>query len=418
MKPSGSRDGVFLVRLSHLILTSAALGAGLCAACGCNRQEAQAAPTMPPPLVTTSVARAQDVPVYLDEIGKCTARESVTVTPQVAGIITERHFEDGADLTKGQLLFTIDPRPFKAQLDAAKAQLAQSKAAEQFAKLELDRYAAVANTRAISKSDYDTKQNAYDVAAAMVAVAQAAVESATLNLGYCQIRSPIAGRAGARLVDAGNVVKSNEGALVLIQRLDPIYADFTVTERDLPNVQREMAKGTLKTLVRLPGDAVTDSRTGDLAFLDNAVQDGTGTVKLRATVSNADHHFWPGQFVDVKLILSTLQDAVLIPGEAAQISQQGPFVYVVRANNTADLRPVILGQRQGTDIVVTRGVSRAERVIVTGQLAVQPNGPIREQPPMTMPPARAPGAAEAPGAAGAPGASSATSPTTREGVKS
>jgi membrane fusion protein, multidrug efflux system len=418
MKPSGSRDGVFLVRLSHLILTSAALGAGLCAACGCNRQEAQAAPTMPPPLVTTSVARAQDVPVYLDEIGKCTARESVTVTPQVAGIITERHFEDGADLTKGQLLFTIDPRPFKAQLDAAKAQLAQSKAAEQFAKLELDRYAAVANTRAISKSDYDTKQNAYDVAAAMVAVAQAAVESATLNLGYCQIRSPIAGRAGARLVDAGNVVKSNEGALVLIQRLDPIYADFTVTERDLPNVQREMAKGTLKTLVRLPGDAVTDSRTGDLAFLDNAVQDGTGTVKLRATVSNSDHHFWPGQFVDVKLILSTLQDAVLIPGEAAQISQQGPFVYVVRANNTADLRPVILGQRQGTDIVVTRGVSKAERVIVTGQLAVQPNGPTREQPPMTMPPAGAPGAAEAPGAAGAPGASSATSPTTREGVKS
>lgn len=336
---------------------------------------------MPPPMVTTSVAKAQDVPVYLDEIGKCTARESVTVTPQVAGIITERHFEDGADLTRGQLLFTIDPRPFKAQLDAANAQLAQSKAAEQFAKLELDRYAAVANTRAISKSDYDTKQNAYDVAAAMVAVAQAAVESATLNLNYCQIRSPIAGRAGARLVDAGNVVKSNEGALLLVQRLDPIYADFTVTERDLPEVQKQMAGGMLKTQVRLPSDSESETRTGNLIFLDNAVQDGSGTVKLRAEVPNQDHHFWPGQFVNVRLVLQ-VKSSVLVPGIATQVSQQGLFVFKVVADEKSPTKlavlqqPVTLGQRHGDVVVIDSGLSAGDQVVTKGQMMLQPGSPV------------------------------------------
>src|SRR5258708_2746024 len=247
---------------------------------------------MPPPMVTVADAKTQDVPVYLDEIGKCTAQESVTITPQVAGIIMQRHFEDGADLKKDQLLFTIDPRPFQAQLDAAQAQLAQSKAALEFAKLELQRYAEVANTRAISKSDYDTKKNAADVADAQVAAAQAAVETARLNLEYCAIKSPIEGRAGARLVDAGNVVKANEGALLLIQHLAPIYAQFTITERDLLEVQKQMARGTLKTLVRLPVDSEADTHSGNLIFLANAVQAGRGTVKLRAQIPNSDHHFW------------------------------------------------------------------------------------------------------------------------------
>jgi multidrug efflux system membrane fusion protein len=368
--------GVRPLSLKHTIIGSGLLSISLLGVAGCNRQQAQAGPMqMPPPLVTVADAKAQDVPIYLDEIGKCSARESVTVMPQVAGIITERHFEDGADLKKGQLLFSIDPRPFQATLDSAIAQLEQAKAAREFAKLELDRYAAVANTRAISKSDYDTKKNAMDVAEAQVAAAQAAVEAAQLNVGYCSIVSPIEGRAGARLVDAGNVVKANETALLLIQRLDPIYSDFTITERDLPSVQEFMKVGTLKTLVRLPIDSA--GRGGDLTFLDNAVQDGTGTVKLRAIMPNKDHHFWPGQFVDVKLILKTQKDAVLIPAAASQISQQGPYVYVVKKDGTADLRPVTLGQRQGDDIVVIKGVTVGERVIVTGQMTVRPGAPVR-----------------------------------------
>ena len=203
------------------------------------------------------------------------------------------------------------------------------------------------------------------------------METAKLNLDYCYIHSPIDGRAGARLVDVGNVVQANTTSLLSIQRLDPIYADFTITERDLPQVQKEMARGILKALVRLPCDAETAARPGKVEFLDNAVQNSTGTVNLRATVANPDHHFWPGQFVEVKLVLSTEKGAVLVPNQATQISQQGPFVYVVKPDDTAELRPVTLGQRQGDDVVVTSGLSAGERVVLAGQLLVRPGGKVR-----------------------------------------
>jgi len=349
------------------------------AAGACSRSGPQAAgPQMPPPpLVTVAQAKAQDVPVYLDEIGKGAAFESVTVTPQVAGRITERHFEDGAQLTKGQLLFVIDPRPYQAQLDSAKASLAQAKAALELAKIQFARDQELVGTKAISKQDYDTKKNTVEVDQAQIEAAEAALETAKLNLEYCYIHSPIEGRAGARLVDVGNVVQANATGLLLIQRLDPIYADFTITERDLPRVRAEMAGGTLNAQVRLPADPEKGARPGKLTFLDNIVQNGTGTVNLRATLSNPDHHFWPGQFVNVRLVLSTQKGAVLIPNQATQISQKGPFVYVVKSDGTADLRPVVLGQRQGDDVVIVQGVSAGEDVIVTGQLTVQPGGKVR-----------------------------------------
>ncbi len=254
-----------------------------------------AASEQPPPSVTVFVAESHDVPIYLDEIGKNGAFESVTVTPQVGGRITERHFEDGANLQKGQLLFVIDPRPYQAQLDSAQANLAQAKAALELAKIQFARDAELIGTKAISKQDYDTKKNTVDVDQAQVEAAQAALETAKLNLEYCFIHSPIEGRAGARLVDIGNVVQANTTALLLIQRLDPIYADFTVTERDLPEVQKQMARGTLQALVRLPSDGEDHARTGKVTFLDNAVQNGSGTVNLRATIPNSESHFWPGQ---------------------------------------------------------------------------------------------------------------------------
>ena len=347
-------------------------------ASGCNRANPQAAGSqMPPPLVSVAKAQAQDVPVYLDEIGKSYAFESVTVTPQVGGRITERQFQDGADLAKGQLLFVIDPRPYQAQLDSAKGALAQAKAALELAKVEFARSSELFNSKVTAKQDYDTKRSTVEADQAQVESAEGALETAQLNLEYCYIHSPIEGRAGARLVDVGNVVQSNTTALLLIQRLDPIYADFTITERDLPNVQKEMTRGTLKTFVRLPSDPDEHARGGKLTFLDNTVQNGTGTVVLRATISNPDHHFWPGQFVNVRLVLATQKGAVLIPNQATQISQNGPFVYVVRPDNTADLRLVTLGQRQGHNIVVSQGVAPGENVIVAGQMTVAPNGKVR-----------------------------------------
>jgi multidrug efflux system membrane fusion protein len=344
----------------------------------CSRGNVQAsAPAMPPPLVTVTKATAQDVPRYLDEIGRNAAFESVTVTPQVGGRIVERRFRDGENLTKGQLLFVIDPRPYKAQEDAAKANLAQAKAALDLAKIQFARDQQIIGTRAISQQDYDTKKNTVDVNQAQVDAAAAALETAKLNLEYCYVHSPINGRAGARLVDVGNVVQPNATSLLSIQRLDPIYANFTITERDLPEVQKQMTQGNLKAMVRLPSDPVDGARAGRIEFLDNAVQNSTGTVNLRATISNPDRHFWPGQFVDVKLVLNTQRAAVLIPNEAAQISQKGPFVYVVKPDDTAELRVVTLGQRQGNDVVVTGGLSADERIVVAGQMTVRPGGKVR-----------------------------------------
>lgn len=360
----------------HFLALAAALLAILAMA-ACSRNKVEAAPAMPSPLVTVVKATAEDVPRYLDEIGRNAAFESVTVTPQVGGRIVERDFQDGESLKKGQLLFVIDPRPYKAQVDAAKATLAQAKAALDLARIQFARDQEVIGERAISQQDYDTKKNAVDVDQAQVDAAAAALETATLNLEYCYIHSPIDGRAGARLVDIGNVVQPNTTSLLSIQRLDPIYADFTITESDLPSVQKQMSSGRLKAAVRLPSDTEDAARTGRVEFLDNAVQTGSGTVNLRATMSNPDHHFWPGQFVDVKLILSTEKGAVLIPNQATQISQRGPFVYVVKNDDTAELRPIKLGQRQGDEVVVTEGLAPNERVVLAGQMLVRPGGRVR-----------------------------------------
>lgn len=356
----------------------ALVAAVLLAATACSRGNVHAAaPGMPAPLVTAVRATTQDVPRYLDEIGRNAAFESVTVTPQVSGRIVERHFQDGENLSRGQLLFVIDPRPYKAQVDAAQAALAQAKAALDLAKIQFVRDQEVIGEKAISQQDYDTKKNTVDVDQAQVEAAQAALETARINLDYCYIHSPIDGRAGARLVDVGNVVQPNTTSLLSIQRLDPIYANFTITEGDLPAVQKQMSSGTLKASVRLPSDTESAGRSGRVEFLDNAVQNGTGTVNLRATMSNSDHHFWPGQFVDVKLVLSTEKGAVLIPNQAAQISQRGPFVYVVKSDDTAELRPVKLGQRQGDQVVVTEGIAPNERIVLAGQMLVRPGGKVR-----------------------------------------
>jgi len=349
---------------------------------GCGRNNQQKF-QRPPASVTVAPAVGQDVPVYLDSIGTAVAREVVSIQPQVSGRITRIHFADGANLKKGDILFTIDPRPFEAQLHSAEATLAEKKAQYELAKIQFNRYKELWETKAVSKQEFDQRKNTLDMADAQVKHSQAAVETARLNLEYCTIRSPIDGRAGQRLVDIGNVVAANTGSLLVIQRLDPIYADFTITENDLTSVQQNMAQGTLKVEVRLPEEN-SKPKDGKLSFLDNAVQAGTGTVKLRATIPNSDHHFWPGRFVKVRLVLSTLHQAVLIPASATQLSAKGPFVYVVKEDSKAELRPVKLGQRQDKSVVVAQGLKQGERVIVTGQMGVMPGGGVRVEEPHSV----------------------------------
>ena len=353
--------------------------AALCALVACS-EEAPPAFERPPAAVVLAAAVAEDVPVYLDEIGRCAAREVVSVQPQVSGRITERLFEDGADIRTGDPLFTIDPRPFQARLASAQAALAEARAKQEWTEHELSRVQSLPDARAIAKADVDARQNAVDVAKAQVAAADADVSSAQLDLEYCSIRSPIDGRAGQRLVDIGNVVKANEGALLVIQRLDPLYADFTIAENNLSAVQRNMALGALRVEIRLPDDEGA-SRLGELTFLDNSVQGMTGTLRLRATFPNQDHHFWPGRFVRVRLLLEVLKGAVLVPAVAPQLAATGPFVYVVGADETAELRSVELGQRQGDRIVIRSGLAAGERVVVEGQLGVSPGGKVAEAQP-------------------------------------
>ena len=352
-----------------------ALVAGLALLAGCEKKDPPSFGRPPAP-VTVATAVTQDVPNYIDAIGKFVAREVVSIQPQVSGRITQIHFVDGADVKAGQTLFTIDPRPYQAQVNMAQANLAQAKAALELAKVNFDRVASVTDQRAVSRQDYDAKKNAVEVAEAQVKQAQAALESARLNLDYCTIRSPINGRAGQRLVDLGNVVTANSGSLLVIQRLDPIYADFTITESDLTAVQHDMARGSLKVEVRLPGDPQRP-REGKLTFLDNTVQDTTGTVKLRATIANEDRRFWPGRFANIRLILGIHENAVLISAEAPQLSAKGAFVYIVKPDSTAELRPVSVGQRQGELVVIKKGVNAGERVVTNGQLGVTPGGKVR-----------------------------------------
>lgn len=350
---------------------------------GCEKSPQPKGFVRPPAPVSVTAAVLQDVPVYLDSVGKIVASEVVSIQPQVSGRITEIHFSDGANLKKGDPLFTIDPRPFKAQLHAAEATLAEKKAACDLAKIQFNRYAELRQTNAVSQQEYDQRKNTLDMTEAQVRQSEAALETARLNLDYCFIRSPIDGRAGERLVDIGNVVAANTGSLLVIQRLDPIYADFTIAENDLSAVQRNMSRRTLKAEVRLP-DELSKSGEGEVSFMDNAVQDGTGTVKLRATIPNPKHHFWPGRFVKVRLVLKTIHNAVLVPAAAAQMSAKGPFVYVVTEDSKAELRPVQLGQRQQDMVVVAQGVKPGERVVVKGQLAVMPGGKVHVEEPRSV----------------------------------
>jgi membrane fusion protein, multidrug efflux system len=360
----------------------------------------------PPPLVATAAATTRDVPIYLEEIGKCVAREVVSVQPQVSGQIIDIHFGDGADVKRGDRLFTIDPRPFRAALELAQGNLAQEKAVLALAHTAFARGQRLLPKDAIARTDYDQLENAVAVAEARVKSAAASVDTARLNLEYCSICSSIDGRTGHRLVDKGNVVTAASMGpatpLVTIERPDPIYADFTIAENDLLAVQQSMKQGSVKTEVWLP-DSPRNIRTGDLAFVDNAVQDGTGTVMLRATLPNADHYLWPGRFVKIRLILRTIKNAVVIPVDAPQESAKGPFVYVVGSDSKAELRHVKLGQRHGESIVVEQGLKAGERIITLGQIAVMPGGDVRVEgaapatgKPPTEKPAPAKSAAEKP----------------------
>jgi len=331
----------------------------------CVSNEKKSPPPPPRPVETAKVIQ-KDVPLYLDEIGSCAAYETVLVQAQVSGKILARHFQDGADVKKGDLLFTIDPAPFQAAFDEAKAQ-------EALDEVTLKRQTELRTRGVNAPQDWDTAQ-------ANAQKSKAATEAAQVNLDYCSIKSPINGRIGLRNVDIGNLVGPSTGSLVTIQGLDPIYTDFTVAETDLALVRKYLGGANVKVQTYSP-DTKMPPRTGDLYFIDNAVQPGSGTVKARAVTPNPDRAFWPSEFVRVRFILDVIKDARLVPSQAVQISQSGPFVFVVKQDNTVDMRQVKPGQRQDGDLtVIESGVEPDETVVVTGQLALAPGAKVEPKP--------------------------------------
>lgn len=321
-----------------------------------NKPKAANAPGPRP--VTTARVITQDVPLYLDEIGTVAAYETVQIAAQVSGQIVSRDFKDGADVKKGDLLFQIDPRPYEAALASAQADLALNQAT-------LKRQEQLRKQNVTAGQEWDTAQ-------AGARRSEAAVAAAQVNLERCYIKAPIDGRAGLRNVDIGNVVgPGSTTPLLTIMGMDPIYSDFTVAEPDLPLVRRYLSNENLKVVTDAEGDNV-EPREGKLYFIDNAVQPGAGTVKLRGVTPNPDRALWPAQFVKVRLVLDILKDAKLVPGSAVQIGQNGPYVFVVKSDATLELRPVKPGQPQGDLVVINDGVEKGEMVVTSGQLQLAP----------------------------------------------
>ncbi|MBA3831573.1 MAG: efflux RND transporter periplasmic adaptor subunit [Chthoniobacterales bacterium] len=370
------------------------VGVLLLRTCG-GKTETQPPPA-PRPVAVAKIVQ-KDVPLYLEEIGTCAAFQSVQVQAQVAGQIIARNFKDGADVKKGDLLFTIDPRPYQAALDQAKGLLAQAKAQVALDLVNIKRQQDLRAKNVISQQEFDASRATLTSDEAKLQSAEAALAAAQVNLDFCEIRSPLDGTAGLRNVDVGNIVGGSASAggtvLVTIQELDPIYTDFTIAEPDLAQVRRYLDNPALKVVTDADDDNVPP-RMGQLYFLDQAVQPGTGTIKARAVTANPDRALWPSQFVHVRLILDDLKDAKLVPTSAVQIGQKGPYIFVVRPDSTLDLRSVKPGQVQGDLTVITEGVKAGESVVVSGQLQLAPGDKVAAK-------AANPGASPAPGPSGA-----------------
>jgi len=353
---------------------------------GCNRKPSETAPKPARP-VTVAQAEVKDVPVYLDQIGNCTAFETVMVQPQVSGAIVAIHFKDGAEVKKGDRLFSIDSRTYQAALDKAKATLEQDRAKAAYDQLQVKRYEDLSKTKVIAPQEFDSLRSTAQGSQAALLADEALVNAAQINLDFCEILSPIDGRASKRLVDVGNIVTPNATQLLLIQRQDPIYVDFTIPEASLPSVRNYNTKGTLKVKASFADDPAKQ-REGKFDFLDNGVQQSSGTVKVRALLDNKDRMFWPGQFVNVRMLLDTIKDAVLVPNEAMQVGQTGPFVFVVKQDSTVEKRAVKPGQRQESSITVTAGLKPGETVVLTGQINLAEGAAVKVTPDEKIAPAK------------------------------
>jgi membrane fusion protein, multidrug efflux system len=360
----------------------AGLLAGILFFAGCSAQSDAVAPEaanapMAVPVMVAAVTQ-KTVPVEVHTIGNVEAYSTVTVKSQVEGEIQEVHFQQGQDVSKGDLLFTIDPRPFQAQLDQAEANLARDQAQAKNAVAQAARYDSLFKAGIVSKDQYDQFQTSAEALQAGVRADQAAVETAQLNLNYCTIRSPINGRTGDVLVHAGNIVKSNDTSLLVINQIQPVYVSFSVPEQNLGEIKKHMAGKRLAVQVLFP-DQSSKPAEGVLSFINNTVDATSGTILLKGTFSNQDRRLWPGQFLNVALQLTSQENATVVPTQAIQTGEKGQYIYVVKPDLTAEYRPIQAGTSFKGETVIEQGIKPGETVVTDGQLGLYPGAKVEEK---------------------------------------
>jgi multidrug efflux system membrane fusion protein len=350
----------------------------LCAASGCGGSVKPAAAPPPPPVIVGQAVR-RNVPISLRAIGNVESTASVAVRSRVAGQIVAVHIQDGADVVKGQTLFTIDPAPFRIALDRAEAQLARDKALLQKADADVTRFAKLVDKEYVTREQYESAISQAASQAATIRSDEAAASDARLSLSYCTIAAPISGRAGSVNLRAGNLVKVNDDPpLVTILQVRPVYVTFSVPEKYLPEVRKHAAEGKLEVRAFARGEA-EDGHAGVLTFIDNEVAATTGTIRLRGEFPNDDRGLWPGQFVEVVLHLAEQTDAVIVPSSAIQVGQQGSYLYVVDAGGNAQMLPVTVDRAIGDETVLASGLVGGETVVTDGQLRIVPGGKVTVQ---------------------------------------
>ncbi len=359
--------------LRQIILPGAVLLTALLTA-GCSDKAPQGG--MPDVPVATAAVVQRNVPLQIEAIGTVEPLRTVAVKSLVGGELVRVHFDEGEDVRAGQVLFEIDPRPFRAALAQAQANLQRDQAQAKNADAEAERYRTLVAKDYVTAESYDRSVAAAAAANAVVAADQAAVDNAKLQLSYCTIRSPLDGRTGSVNVHAGNVIKANDVPLVTINQIQPVYATFSIPEKFLPRIRTNDGQ-TVDARSSSTGEPLG---TGRLSFLDNAVDRSTGTIVLKAKFDNADRRLWPGEFVNVALTLGTEPNAIVIPSRAIQTGQKGQFVYVVDKDRSVENRPVSVARTVADDSIIRSGLVAGEEVVTDGQLRLTPKSRVTVKP--------------------------------------
>jgi multidrug efflux system membrane fusion protein len=337
---------------------------------GCSNEKSGKPVSAPIPVIVSTVIQ-KTVPVQLRAIGNVQAYSTVTIKSKVGGELVRVHFTEGQEVKKGELLFTIDPRPYEATLKQAEANLERDLVQAKNAQEDARRYEFLIQKGVVARQQYEKFRTDADALEATVLADRAAVENAKIQLGYCSIRSPIDGRTGSFIVQQGNIIKAEDINLVVINQIVPIDVGFSVPEQFLPEIKKYTASGKLQVEALVPMNEERPEK-GVITFIDNAVDSNTGTIRLKGTFANREKKLWPGQFVNVVLTLTTEPNAIVIPSQAIQTGQEGQYVFVVKQDLTVEYRPVVAGRAVKNETVVQKGLHADEKVVTDGQLRLYP----------------------------------------------